>query len=394
MSTRKIEGDPGVRRIAFVQVEPFPISNRFVAEQLRCTFPEYQVDVFNVLDLLRSAPTRFGRAGVEALRVYGLDIALRRRRPRASFVHTSYFFHQARRLVLERVRQAPYAFTFQMQSLFDVSTGQVPHFLYTDHTNLANLHYDHTSRFAVYPDRWRRLETAIYRNATVLFVRSRHVERSLVEDYGIAPERIECVYAGSNAGATTLVADGSETDRPVGKRILFVGMDWERKGGPVLMRAFRRVRDAHPDAELVVVGKSPAIDEPNVKVVGQLPVERIADEYRRAAVLCVPTLREPFGVVFVEAMNHGVPIVSTTVGALPDMVEDGVNGFLVPPGDADALADRLVTLLGDPGLAAAMAIRSKALANDRYNWDAVGRRMATRIRAVLAGADAGPDVEA
>jgi len=373
-------------RIAFVQTGPFPYANVFVEEQLRRSFPEYQVDVINVLDLVRSSRTRVARLVTEAVRLYGVDMARGRRLLRAAYVHTPYFFRTARDLVLARLQQKQYRFSFQMQSLFDASFGQLPHFIYTDHTNLANLYYRQATTAVLYPESWRRLEATIYRNATLLFVRSRHVERSLVEQYGVPESRIRIVYAGSNASSSRAAGEEPGRERFAARRILFVGSDWPRKGGPMLLEAFRKVRAELPDAELVLVGKTPAVDEPGVTVLGELPLERVGDEYLRSTVLCVPTQLEPFGIVFVEAMSYGIPIVATTVGALPDMVEDGVNGYLVAPTDVDGLARQLIAVLIDPEAAAAMGARSKELANERYSWDAVGRRMAEHIRATLAAA--------
>ncbi len=379
---------PERERIAFVQIEPFPLSNASVAEQLQKHFPEYPVDVINVRDLLRARPLLFLRNVFETLLAYGPGIVRGRRQVRASFFHTTFVFHQARRLVRQRLDSGPYRFSFQIQSLFDASTPGLPHFVYTDHTNLANLLYVGPNDHVLYPEAWRRLETSIYRNAALLFVRSSHVQRSLVEHYGIRPERIRCVFAGSNAGAPRSARDVE--GRYEAKRILFVGIDWERKGGPMLIEAFRQVRLAHPDAQLTIVGSGPPVPEPNVEVLGEVPVDEVSAIYDRATVFCMPTQREAFGIVFVEAMTHGLPVVATNVGALPDMVENGVNGYLVDPWDAAALAQRLITLLGEPETCRAMGARGRVLARERYNWDAVGQRLGTHIREALATADHGP----
>lgn len=375
-------------RIAFVQVEPFPLSNASVAEQLRKHFPEYEVDVLNVRGLLQERPLLFLRNAFETLLAYGPDIARGRRELRGSFFHTTFVFEQVRRIVQQQLVAGPYRFSFQIQSLFDASTPGLPHFVYTDHTNLANLMYDEPNDHALYPESWQRLEATIYRNATMLFVRSSHVQRSLMEHYGVPSDRIRRVYAGSNAGAPR---DAREVEgRYEAKRILFVGIDWQRKGGPMLLDAFRRVRAVHPDARLTIVGPGPARPEPNVEVLGELPVDQVSAIYDRATVFCMPTRREPFGIAFVEAMTHGLAVVATKVGALPDMVEDGVNGYLVDPSDAGALAERLITLLDEPETCRKMGARGRLLARERYNWDAVGKRLGTHIREALAAADEGP----
>jgi glycosyltransferase involved in cell wall biosynthesis len=274
-----------------------------------------------------------------------------------------------------------------MQSLFDTSVPGVPHLIYTDHTNRSNLEYASGLERSLYPPRWQALEAAIYHNASRVFVRSHNVLQTLVTHYGLEPERVHCVYAGSNAKVALRPRSGERYD---GKRILFVGLDWERKGGPTLLEAFRRIRPRHPDATLTLVGASPALDEPNVDRVGPVSLDRVNEYYEQASVFCMPTWQEPFGIVFVEAMSHGLPILSTRVGALPDMVEDGHNGYLIEPGDADSLAAHLDALLSDPERRRRLGENGRALARDRYNWDRVGQRMEHHIRQVLAGTPSDP----
>ena len=93
--------------------------------------------------------------------------------------------------------------------------------------------------------------------------------------------------------------------------------------------------------------------------------------------------REPFGVVIVEAMHHALPIVSTRVGALLDLVQDDVNGFLVDVGDVDALAACLDRLLSDPELRKKMGDRSRERARAGYTWPRVAEKMAARITETL-----------
>ena len=83
----------------------------------------------------------------------------------------------------------------------------------------------------------------------------------------------------------------------------------------------------------------------------------------------MPTWREPFGIVFVEAMAHALPIVSTRVAALPELVVEGESGFLVEPGDAARLADRLVTLLTNAELRRREMARH--LFEEKHNWQSV-----------------------
>ena len=108
--------------------------------------------------------------------------------------------------------------------------------------------------------RWQALEAAIYHNASRVFVRSHNVLQTLVTHYGLEPERVHCVYAGSNVKVALRPRSGERHD---GKRILFVGLDWERKGGPTLLEAFRRIRPRHPgDADTLATHLDELLSDP------------------------------------------------------------------------------------------------------------------------------------
>lgn len=124
-------------------------------------------------------------------------------------------------------------------------------------------------------------------------------------------------------------------------------MDWERKGGPELIEAFVQVRKRIPSATLTIAGCSPRVNTPGCTVLGPVPPSASGSFFEQASVFCLPTRHDPCGFVLAEALAYGLPIVATRVGALPDMVTDGVNGFLVPPRDASAVADALSSVLAD-----------------------------------------------
>jgi glycosyltransferase involved in cell wall biosynthesis len=95
-------------------------------------------------------------------------------------------------------------------------------------------------------------------------------------------------------------------------------------------------------------------------------------------------------VAYVEALHHGLPVVGTRIGAVPELVEEGVCGFLVDAGDVAALADRLERLVADAALRRSMGERARRRARERYTWESVAARMAESVRAALATADAAP----
>ncbi|MBV9913466.1 MAG: glycosyltransferase family 4 protein, partial [Sinobacteraceae bacterium] len=114
-------------------------------------------------------------------------------------------------------------------------------------------------------------------------------------------------------------------------------------------------------------------------VLGRVSAAELAQHYQQASIFCLPTKREPFGIAFVEALQHRLPVVATRVGAVPDMVGDGVNGYLVAPGETAPLTESLNRLLADPQLCRTMGERSYEQARDRYDWRRVGARIRTKI---------------
>jgi glycosyltransferase involved in cell wall biosynthesis len=99
----------------------------------------------------------------------------------------------------------------------------------------------------------------------------------------------------------------------------------------------------------------------------------------------MPTRNEPFGLVFIEAFAYSLPVVSSQIGALPDVVEDGFSGYLVEPDDIQALSERLIALLGDPERAQVFGSRGRSRVENRYTWSNVARIMSEHIQRHVPG---------
>jgi phosphatidylinositol alpha-mannosyltransferase len=159
-------------------------------------------------------------------------------------------------------------------------------------------------------------------------------------------------------------------------RIAFVGQAVERKGLPIMLRAFEALRD-HAEAELTLIGSSPEDVAPllhdarGVRALGQVcDADKVA-ALRAADVLCAPSLGgESFGMVLTEAFAAGTPVVASDIPGYQDVVRDGVDGLLFPRGDATALAERLRDLALAPERRAQMA-RNAAGQASRYAWPRV-----------------------
>lgn len=366
------------KKIAFIRVyKSVPIA-RSVPRMLSGAFPEYEIETITITELLKRRIDILLINSFFTIREHGLKVFSDRETFRKAFLRTPYIFGQVKRILAERLspKSEEFEFSIQLQSLFDCSVPGLAHFVYTDHTHLANMEYADFTPAALSSQEWLLLEEEVYRNAERIFTRSTNISRSLEQHYGISPEKVTCVYAGTN-----VMVDNTEIrhDTSVGQSILFVGIDWERKGGPDLVLAFQKLLAKHPQASLTIIGCNPLVDLPNTSVLGRLPVEELSQYYLEADIFCLPTHLEPFGIVFIEALSYGLPIIATDIGAIPDFVIEGVNGFTVPAGNIDMLAARLIELVGDNAMQQEYGRNSRKLADERYNWQSVGNAIRQQI---------------
>ena len=150
-----------------------------------------------------------------------------------------------------------------------------------------------------------------------------------------------------------------------GKGLLFVGRLTAAKGVPVLIGAMPRILQAHPDAHLTLIGDGPdraGLEDQirrlglsgAVRFAGYRNQDEVAEALARAAVFVLPSFAEGVPVVLMEAMAARRPVIATRIAGIPELVEDGVSGRIVSPGDGQALAEAVYDILADPGLAARM----------------------------------------
>jgi glycosyltransferase involved in cell wall biosynthesis len=228
------------------------------------------------------------------------------------------------------------------------------------------------------------MERRLYDDLDLILTMSDWVRDSFVEDFGQDPGKVVTVYAGANLGSVP-DAPPRERSRP---RFLFVGKgDFARKGGPQVLQAFAHVRERFPEAELWLVGpKRASSNEAGVRWLGKIARsapegDRMIDRiYRDATAYVMPSVYEPFGIAFLEAMSHRLPCIGGTCCAMPEIIEDGATGYVVPPGNVELLAERLLDLAGDAGRSQAMGEAGYRRFLDRYTWDGVAARIVDEIR--------------
>jgi glycosyltransferase involved in cell wall biosynthesis len=219
--------------------------------------------------------------------------------------------------------------------------------------------------------------------ADVVIGGSENVRRHVVDELGVAAERAEAILCGIDTRAFLDAEAGRERPRErAGRVLLTVGRLVEQKGHAVLLEAMSLLAHRHADVELWIVGEGPE----RSSLVRRARELRIAERVRfpgtvyptldpllEADIFVFPSLAEPQGLAVLEAMASGVPVVASRTGGIPEMVRDEVDGCLVPPGDAEALAAALSRLLDEPARGAAFAASARERAR-RFDIRVVARR--------------------
>lgn len=243
-----------------------------------------------------------------------------------------------------------------------------------------------------------RAEALLLAEADVI-VAPTPVERAeLVWEFGVDPARIAVIPCGVDLELFRPIPKAAalaEVGLGPGPLLLSVGRLIPIKGIETLLRAFARLTD-WPHLRLLIVGGG--IDDPTngeparlrrlvselrvdgrVEFLGALPQERLPFYYSAAEAVNMPSYYESFGMVALEAMACGSPVIASRVGGLAVTVQDGVTGFLVPEGNPAALSARIRALLVDPGLRERLGGAATARAAG-FRWSRIGRQVARLYR--------------
>ena len=215
-----------------------------------------------------------------------------------------------------------------------------------------------------------------------VFVMGDYLAQSFEEDLGVSPKRIINISHGANLDE---IPSPDPQKNYASLEVLFVAVEFERKGGRVLLPAFQRVRQQIPGAVLHVIGTrgEPPDDLPleNVRWHGfkrkEVPDEAavILDLYRRCSVFVLPSFYEPFGISVSEAMLYGIAPIITGDWGVAEKVVPGVSGLHVKAGDEVGLAAALLELLSDPEKAASFGRAARQRGLDFFTWPAVVKNL-------------------
>ena len=301
---------------------------------------------------------------------------------------------EAARRIREEHRRAPLDAMFlhtQTISLFASSLmREIPTLLSLDATpmNLDELADAYGVSVAPEPiEHLKRMaHRRVMRNAKHFTTWSRWAKDSLVTHYGADASRVTVVHPGTSMGIFPRRDDQARTARPL--RILFVGGDFTRKGGDLLLDVYRRSLRETCELHLVTAANIPSGDGVHVYN-GLAPhAPQLLELYRNADVFALPTRGDCLAVVMGEAMAASLPIITTPVGAHREAVSDGESGYLIDVDDAESLRDRLQSLAANRELCAQMGNRSRDIGESRFDIDRGAAQIAEILLTLANGSTA------
>lgn len=309
----------------------------------------------------------------------GLDRALARSAPEVVHAHTYGTNHAAASSRYSRKTGRPFVLTAHYHPIWSIEGGWLRH------------------RIRGFYD--RQLAAPILASARRVIVQT-HEEERLLRVPGFPLPKVEIVPPGY----TPLPAP-PEGDRPFarslgldGPFLLFVGRLASNKGLIGLVEAFARLAAHDPSATLVLVGadggRRAAVEQKvhalgldsRVRLPGFVADDRLlAAGFREARLFVLPSDYEAFGLVILEALAQGTPVVASRVGGIPEFLEDGKAGRLVPPGDARALAEAILSLWDDAATRHRFGAYGRDVVVPKYTWERVVDELERIYREVVDG---------
>jgi len=218
-----------------------------------------------------------------------------------------------------------------------------------------------------------RLGRRTFDAAALVLATSQWAKDGVVRTYGVPEDKVMVNPHGVDVSFWRPPDDPTARGNHTVRRVLFVGGDFRRKGGELLLDWIRR--RPLQDVELHVVTRDPVAPTPGVVVHDDIgPNSReLLRLYQDADVFVLPSLAEAFGIATIEAMACGLPVVVSDAGGTADIVDHGINGFITKAGDGHDFETALEALLADAGRRASMGAQSRRIAEERFDLEKTAR---------------------
>lgn len=257
--------------------------------------------------------------------------------------------------------------------------GNIPYAMFLDYTAaLAERNWSSWATFLSDRTRtaWFECERSAYSRAEHIFSMSQVVKTSLIEEYGIPENKVTVVGSSGDFQVPDV------REKAIGsQQILFNGSDFERKGGDVVLAAFRQVRKALPNSKLVVIGRKLSIEEPGIENPGHIADRaEIRRLFLNTDLVVAPAYCDPFPTFLMEAMNYGIPCVVSNRDGMPEIVDHEINGIVLQHLTSEHLAKHLIDLLTNPAVLLSMSQAAQMKVRTQLNWNAIAKTIAQTLK--------------
>ncbi|MBI4652268.1 phosphoribosylformylglycinamidine synthase subunit PurQ [Candidatus Desantisbacteria bacterium] len=206
----------------------------------------------------------------------------------------------------------------------------------------------------------KKIEPVSLKKMTHIITAVPLTKKILREIYHIPEEKMDVIYYGIKENINKKVKRNIN-DLMASPKLLFVGANYQRKGLPLLLKALALVIKKFPNTTLNVIGenseKTGMIEMAKqlgvhscVNFLGFVPNDKTLEYFSMSDIFIMPSLIEAFGIVFLEAMSSGVPVIGSNTGGISEVIKNGENGFLVDPADHEDLAEKIIQLITNPDL--------------------------------------------
>ncbi|MBL7731370.1 MAG: glycosyltransferase family 4 protein [Chitinophagaceae bacterium] len=243
-------------------------------------------------------------------------------------------------------------------------------------------YYPYFSNLAAYNVREGiALDKNAFQNAAHCILASEWNRRSAISDYGIDSGKISVTPIGANIDK--IPAENELYHQQQGTcRLLFLGVEWDRKGGDIALDAYRILKEKGKNPNLHIIGCVPPHDISDDKDITVIPFldknspadfQQLDHIFRNTDFLLLPTRAECAGVVFSEASAYGIPSITTDTGGVTTYVKNGINGFALPlEARGNIYAEKILSILDDPGSHRSLRQNSRKLYERELNWNTWG----------------------
>jgi glycosyltransferase involved in cell wall biosynthesis len=253
---------------------------------------------------------------------------------------------------------------------------------------MVNYYMKHLCKFSI--NSGNNIELRGFNNSKFIVFASDWAAETAIDFYKICKDKVNVIPFGANLdNIPTIDKLKNSISNPF--EILFIGKEWERKGGSVALETFLQLNRLGIDTNLTIIGSIPPnpISSPKLKIYPFLNKNNEIDRAKFNSIMLntdiflMPSKEECYGIVFCESNAYGIPCFSTVTGGIPTIIKDGINGFLFPiTADANVYTQKILEIINDDKSFIKLRKNSRQRYDELLNWNAFGTSLSNLINLI------------